>query len=121
MPPNPTELLMTDRFEEIINEARQMYDYIVIDTTPVFAVADASVVARVADVTLFTLRMNKERKDFLPLLNDMYKKRKFNNLCCVVNGSSARHGYNYGYGYGYYHDREDTKKRPLTNIFRRKK
>ena len=121
MPPNPTELLMTDRFEEIINEARQMYDYIVIDTTPVFAVADASVVARVADVTLFTLRMNKERKDFLPLLNDMYTKRKFNNLCCVVNGSSARHGYNYGYGYGYYHDRENTKKRPLTNIFRRKK
>lgn len=121
MPPNPTELLMSERFDEIVNEARQLYDYVVIDTTPVFAVADASVVARVADVTLFALRMSKERKDFLPLLNDMYKKRKFHNLCCVINGSNARHGYNYGYGYGYYREYESRKRNHLKQLFRRKR
>ena len=53
MPPNPTELLMSDRFDDVIEQAKMAYDYIVVDTTPTLAVADAAIVHRVADITLF--------------------------------------------------------------------
>ena len=101
LPPNPSELLMSHRFEEMVEMLRDMYDYVIIDTTPVVAVADASLVARVADMTLYVVRVGVQERDFLPEIEKMYKEKKFRNLCIVLNDANARRSYGYGYGYGY--------------------
>ena len=101
MPPNPTELLMSSRLEELIEEAKQTYDYIVIDTTPMLSVADASIVDRVADVTLFVIRMGVEELSFLPQLDKLNRDKKLRNMALVLNDIDLRKSYGYGYGYGY--------------------
>lgn len=116
MPPNPTELLMSSRLEELIEEAKQTYDYIVIDTTPMLSVADASIVDRVADVTLFVIRMGVEELSFLPQLDKLNRDKKLRNMALVLNDIDLRKSYGYGYGYGYsygygYGHNHDKKKR----------
>lgn len=102
LPPNPSELLMSERFESLINELRGTYDHIIIDTTPMFAVADANIVNRAADVTLFVIRIRMQNADILPTLEQMHKNQRFKNLCIVVNDTDAKAShYGYGYGYGY--------------------
>ena len=119
MPPNPSELLMSTRLEELIEEAKQMYDYIVIDTTPMLSVADASIVDRVADVTLFVVRMGVEEVSFLPQLDKLNRDKKLRNMALVLNDIDLRrsygygYGYGYSYGYGYGHNHDKKKKKGL--------
>lgn len=117
MPPNPSELLMSDRLDEIVEAARNEYDYVVIDTTPAFSVADANIVNRVADITIFAMRVGVQERALLPDLEEMYKNKKFRNLCIVINDADIKHsyygngfGYGYGYGYGYMQQSKQKKK-----------
>jgi len=111
LPPNPSELLMSQRFEDLIDRMREEYDYVIIDTTPLLSVADASIVARVADMTLYVIRVGVQEKGFLPEIEKMYQNKKFRNFCIVLNDCDAKPGYNaYGYGYGY--GRTQQKKKP---------
>ncbi len=119
LPPNPAELLMSERLDEIIEEAKGLYDYIIVDTTPLLAVADANIVHRVADLTLFIIRIGVQEKAFLPDLEKAYKEDKLHNPCIILNDANSKfqygnytygHGYGYGYGYGYgNYKREKTK------------
>lgn len=122
-PPNPSELLMSDRLEKLIDAMRQQYDYIIIDSTPMFAVADANIVNRVADMTLFVIRVGVQNRDFLPELDNMYKSKRLHNLCVVVNDAdvkNGRYGCGYGYGYGYGYSRENkSKKNRVKRILKR--
>lgn len=102
LPPNPSELLMGDRLEQMVIQLREEYDYIIFDTTPMFSVADASIVNRVADATMFVIRVGVQNRDFLPELERMYQDKRFKSLCIVLNGidpMQGHHGYGYGYGY----------------------
>ena len=84
--------------------AREQYDFIIFDTNPIFGVADASIVDRVADLTLYVMRVGMQEKAFLPELEKMYQDKKMRNLCLILNDSDAKSrkkGYGYGYGYGY--------------------
>ena len=124
MPPNPSELLMSTRLEELIEEAKQMYDYIVIDTTPMLSVADASIVDRLADVTLFVIRMGVEEVSFLPQLDKLNRDKKLRNMALVLNDIDLRRSYGYGYGYGYsygYGYGFDHDKRKKKGFFGKKK
>lgn len=104
-PPNPAELLMSDRLEQLIDELKQSYDYIVIDSVPALAVADASIVNRVADATIYVVREGKVDRRFLPELERMYQEHKYVHLCVIINDAhinKTHYGYGYGnYGYGY--------------------
>ena len=101
-PPNPSELLMSDRLDRLAREALDRYDLVIFDTTPVCSVADAAIVDRLADVTLYVIRVGVQEKTFLPELEKMYRDNKFHNLCIVLNDSDAKgQGAAYGYGYGY--------------------
>ena len=101
-PPNPSELLMSDRLDRLAREALDRYDLVIFDTTPVCSVADAAIVDRLADVTLYVIRVGVQEKTFLPELEKMYRDNKFRNLCIVLNDSDAKgQGAAYGYGYGY--------------------
>lgn len=115
LPPNPSELLMSERLEELIEKLRDRYDQIIIDCTPMFSVADAGIVNRVVDITFFVVRAGVQERDFLPELERMYQDDRLKNLCIVLNDvkeSGSRYGSNYGagYGYGYGYGRSQKRK-----------
>ena len=100
-PPNPTELLMSQRLEELTDELKSRYDYVIYDTTPAIAVADAGIINRVTELTLYVVRIGNEDKRFLGEIDKMYKNKKFRNLAVIINASvRSKYGYGYGYGYG---------------------
>lgn len=116
IPPNPSELIISEAMDEFIEELKTRYDYIILDTPPVGLVADAVELAKYADVTLYIMRQNYTKKDMVTLLNNRYKRGELNNVSIIFNGyeNKAKYGYAYGYGYGYsyahysegYHDDE---------------
>ncbi|MCI7274232.1 polysaccharide biosynthesis tyrosine autokinase [bacterium] len=115
LPPNPSELLMSDRLDELMGKLREQYDQIIVDCTPMFAVADAGIVNRVVDITFFVIRAGVQERDFLPELERMYQENRLENLCIVLNDvkeNASRYGSNYGsgYGYGYGYGRKQTRK-----------
>ena len=115
LPPNPSELLMSDRLDELMGKLREQYDQIIIDCTPMFSVADAGIVNRVVDITFFVIRAGVQERDFLPELERMYQENRLENLCIVLNDvkeNASRYGSNYGsgYGYGYGYGRKQSRK-----------
>ena len=100
-PPNPAELLLSNRLESLIEELRARYDYIILDNVPAGLIADSAIVNRVADLTMFVLRAGLMEKPLLPELEKMYKLERFNNMSVILNGVDTKNSYHYGYGYGY--------------------
>jgi capsular exopolysaccharide synthesis family protein len=101
IPPNPAELLGSNRMEEFIIWAKNNFDFIVIDSPPVAIVSDAFLIARFTDANLFVLRFGYSSKEVLSLLNDIYKHHEIRNLAIVVNDFQPKRGYGYSYGYTY--------------------
>lgn len=123
MPPNPSELLMSNRLDELVKHLRSEYDYVLFDTTPMLSVADANIVNRVADSTIFVIRVGVQERAFLPELEHMYQDHRFKSLSIVLNGVDPERGYHgYGYGYGYAYDKHSKSKKVkgLINRIRRK-
>ncbi|SHM62323.1 polysaccharide biosynthesis tyrosine autokinase [Flavobacterium saccharophilum] len=104
IPPNPSELILSDAMKELIDELKLKYDYIILDTPPVGLVSDAIELAQYADVTLYIVRQNYTKKDMISLLNTRIKRGELNNASIVFNGyeNKAKYGSGYGYGYGTY-------------------
>ena len=106
VPPNPTELLFSDRLEEILGRLREEYDYIFIDCPPVEIVADASIIAKHVDLTLFIVRAGLLERSMLPEVEKLYEEKKYGNMAILLNGTDGgkgRYGYKYGYKYGYHY------------------
>lgn len=102
--PNPAELLMDERLDEMFKELRNRYDVIITDSVPVGLVADATIANRVTDLTLFVVRAGRLDRRQLPDIEAMYQERKLTNMSLLLNGADFHHhGYGYGYGYGYGH------------------
>ncbi|WP_300763008.1 tyrosine-protein kinase family protein [uncultured Bacteroides sp.] len=101
--PNPAELLMDGRLDRMIEELRECYDYIVVDNVPVGMVADATIVNRIADLTIFVVRAGRLDRRQLPDIEKLYQEKVLNNMALILNGADLeRRGYGYGYGsYGY--------------------
>lgn len=100
--PNPAELLMDNRLDELIDELRTRYDYIIADNVPVGLIADATIANRIADLTIFVVRAGKLDRRQLPDIEKLYQEKKLKNMALVLNGANPeRHGYGYSYGYGY--------------------
>ena len=108
IPPNPTELLESPSFGEMISTLRKDYDYILIDCPPVEVVADAQIIDRYADRTIFVIRAGLFERSMLPELDRTYDEKKYRNMALILNGTTSSqnrygssHAYRYGYGYGY--------------------
>lgn len=102
IPPNPTELLETENFKSLISQLKKEYDFIFIDCPPAQMMADAQIVADVADRTLFVIRVGLFKRALLNEVNNLYIEKKYPNMMLVLNDSDtgASFGYSYSYGYG---------------------
>ena len=109
VPPNPSELLMNGRFDELMTYAQANYDYIIVDTAPVQAVTDTLLLSHHAHVCLYIVRANYLDKRLLEVPEKIAKEKRLPNMAIIVNDVDLERGYGYsGYGYGY--GGEETKK-----------
>ena len=115
IPPNPTELLSRQRFDALINELKNRYDYVLLDGVPYNAVADMMVLQRLVDMNLFIIRSGQIDRRNLPALEELYEKKKLKNPCIVLNGTEYKGLYGYGYGYGYGEEKKGLLKRKKKN------
>ena len=106
IPPNPTELLFSDRLKQLIDTVRSQYDYIFIDCPPIEMVADTQIIEQLADRTLFVVRTGLLERSMLPELQRIYDEKKYKNMALILNGtvgSGGPYGYRYGYRNGYHY------------------
>jgi polysaccharide biosynthesis transport protein len=130
VPPNPSELIMGDGMGKLMEELKEKYDYIILDTPPVGLVSDALELAQYSDVTLYIVRQNFSKKEMITLLNNRIRRGELDNASVIFNGfeNKAKYGAGYGYGYGYgygngpysngYHD-DDKPKSSIQKIISR--
>jgi tyrosine-protein kinase Etk/Wzc len=86
IPPNPVELIGSERTEKLINQLRSKYDYIIIDTPPCGLVSDALLLMKHSDLKVFVVRQSYTNKKRLSsILNELEEKRHINNLCLLLN------------------------------------
>ena len=105
IPPNPGEIIRSEKLKELLEQLRTVYDYIIIDTSPIGLVADAYSIVAIADVNLFIVRHEKTNKIFFKKLAQQLKIDKVENVYAVfndvaANGNSYYVKQNSGYGYG---------------------
>lgn len=104
IPPNPGELIQSANMEMLFKVLKEQYDYIVVDTSPLYLVSDTFHLDRYGDMTIFVTRANYISREMLPYIQDIYAQQKMHNMACILNASSGgKRGYGYGrYGYGRY-------------------
>ena len=105
LPPNPSELILSDNMKKLLEKLKESYDYILIDTPPVGLVTDALILINYSDITFAVVRANYTRKEFIKNLDRLSKEHSHNHIGMILNGVEIgdKYGYGYGvsYGYGY--------------------
>ena len=122
IPPNPTELVASDALDKAIEQLKEHYDYVILDTAPIGLVTDTAIIGRVADLCVYVCRADVTPKAAFGYINTLRDKKKFSKLATVINsidmskrknsygygygkkygyGYGKKYGYGYGYGYGY--------------------
>ena len=96
-PPNPAELIMSERMEKLMAHLKENYDYIILDTPPVGLVTDAYLLDKFTNNSIFVVRANKTKKSELKHLSDLCKDRKIKAPAFILNGSKAPKKYGYYY------------------------
>ncbi len=89
VPPNPAELLLSKRVDELFAELRHHYDYIVVDSAPLGMVSDTFTLAHIADATIYVTRLNVTTKSDIATLNSIYAEQRLPRPGVVVNGTEA--------------------------------
>ncbi len=105
IPPNPTELLSGDRLEGLVEQVRTSYDFILIDCPPTGTLADAGLIERFADRTLFIIRAGLFERRRLEDIELYAETERYKHVSLVLNATKGggRYGYRYGYHYGYHY------------------
>lgn len=105
-PPNPSELLLNGEFTDLLEELKNVYDFIVIDTPPVGLVTDGIMAMKRSDLSIYVFRANYSHKDFMHNLLRVITINKLSHVSSVLNAMPMNNNY---YGYGYYEDRTAAK------------
>ena len=102
IPPNPSELLQSERFPVLLEQLKKQFDFIVLDTPPVGLVADALELAPLMDLLFYVVRSGYTQKGHLGFINDRYQQGLNKDIYILINDFDPKgSGYGYGYGYGY--------------------
>lgn len=96
IPPNPSELLLSKRVDELFMQLRERYDYIIIDSAPVSMVADTFSLTRIADTTVYVCRANYTKKEYIRYVNRIAAEKRLGKVSIILNGTDAQQGYGYG-------------------------
>ncbi|MBR5673243.1 MAG: polysaccharide biosynthesis tyrosine autokinase [Muribaculaceae bacterium] len=100
IPPNPSELLLTTRVQDMIEQLKERYDYVIIDSAPIAMVSDTYSLARFANVTVYVTRSNYTKRSLVRYMNNAISRRQLQNVAVVLNDSNPKMSQGYGYGYG---------------------
>ncbi|HTI09317.1 MAG TPA: polysaccharide biosynthesis tyrosine autokinase [Puia sp.] len=104
IPPNPSELILNGRLEELLKYLDTIFDYIIMDTAPVSPVTDAYLISPMSDATLYVVRHGVTPKMFIKKMDENTRMTALKNMAIVFNGVKSRgmgaNTYGYGYGYG---------------------
>ncbi|PKM21526.1 MAG: tyrosine-protein kinase [Gammaproteobacteria bacterium HGW-Gammaproteobacteria-14] len=108
VPPNPAELLMHERFANLVSTVSAAYDLIIIDSPPVLAVTDAAIIGQYAGTSLMVARFGRNTVAELELSRQRFEQNGVTVKGAILNCMEKRAANSYGY-YGYYHDRYTDK------------
>ena len=102
--PNPAELLLTARVEELFTNLKENYDYLIVDTAPVNMVTDTLLITKYADMFIYVARAGYLDKRLLQIPQNLYTDKRLPNMAMLINASDFKKSYGYGaygaYGYG---------------------
>ena len=108
IPPNPSELIDSKIMDTLLESLRKDYDIIIFDTPPIGIITDAIHLMRKSDITLYVLRAEYSKKQYIENLVRISKEQDIKGLSFLLNGvKSSKEGYGYGYGSGYGYYEED--------------
>ena len=124
IPPNPSELLLSKKVNQLFKELAVKFDYIIIDTPPIGIVSDARILSKFSDINFYIIRQRYTLKNQMEFIDTLFTKKILSNMALIVNdvvneGTNSYYGYGkenyiyggyYGYAYGYgYNDEGDSK------------
>jgi len=97
IPPNPSELINSEEFKQMIDQLKQKFDYLILDSPPISLVTDAQLLSKLSDMVVYVVRHNYTQKVYLNMIAELYRQNKHPNMSILFNGVKPR-GYGYGYG-----------------------
>lgn len=100
IPPNPSELLLSKRVDDLFVELKNKYDYIIVDSAPVAMVSDTFSITGFANAIVYITRANYTLRNNLKYFNDLVKRGQLKNVAVLLNDSNPKLSSGYGYGYG---------------------
>ncbi|MBK8581357.1 MAG: polysaccharide biosynthesis tyrosine autokinase [Flavobacteriales bacterium] len=104
IPPNPSELIISEAMPKILEQLKERYDVVLIDTPPVGLVTDGISIIQSASIPIYIFRADYSKKVFVQNVDRLINENHIKKLCAVLNGVDVdrnKYGYAYGYGYGY--------------------
>jgi capsular exopolysaccharide synthesis family protein len=109
IPPNPVELMASDRNRQFFDELKKIYDYIIIDSSPIGAVTDSFLLFKFADINIFTIRHNYSLKEAVKANLRNIELKKIPNVSILINDIKMnKNSYGYAYQSSYYENVEKT-------------
>jgi len=105
VPPNPSELIISNKLKKLLLDLKPKYDYIIIDTPPIGIITDALIIMKMTDINLYVLRASYAKKEFVKIAHQIKENNNPKNMGFILNGvkgSFLKYGYGYGYNYGGY-------------------
>jgi tyrosine-protein kinase Etk/Wzc len=118
IPPNPSELILSDSFFEILEELKSRYDIVIIDNPPVGLVTDGVQILAKADIPIYIFKAHYSKRIFAGRVRELFDMNQISHLNIILNGTKAfkgKYGYGYGYGYGQGYYEEEHKKKKKNN------
>lgn len=109
IPPNPSELLGSEQMKNVLQRAKEQYDYVLIDTPPVMTVTDALIVGRFVDGMILVIASAEVKVEMARDVKNQLVNAGANILGVVLNKVRSEH-HGYGYGYYYYYGSKEAEK-----------
>lgn len=100
IPPNPSELIMSNNFKEFLTQLKDQFDVLVLDSPPIGLVTDGMIIMQHVTNPIYVIRADYSKVSFIDNADNLYKSGKFKNIALVLNSVPDRRSYG-GYGYGY--------------------
>lgn len=122
VPPNPSELILSKDFQNILEKIKSMYEIVIIDNPPVGLVSDGVQILASSDIPIYVFKANYSKRIFAERVIELFEVQQLKSLNVILNGVvpgrggyGYDYGYNYGYGYGsgYYYEDKDLNKKTL--------